>query len=94
MMSTVNLTECLIRLYDRHKAEADEYERRLLTSSIDFIAPDAAQSVLAARARLAYPLNFGDCFAYALAKPESATLLTLDRDFRATDVSLLLPPGA
>lgn len=92
-MSTVNLAECLIRLYDRHKGEAGEYERRLLTSSIEFVAPDVAQSVLAARARVTYPLNFGDCFAYALAKSESATLLTLDTDFRATDVSLLLPPN-
>jgi ribonuclease VapC len=93
LMSTVNLTECLIRLYDRHQAQADEYERRLLTSSIEFVAPDVAQAAIAARARVLLPLNFGDCFAYALAKAKDAALLTLDRDFRAADVMLILPPG-
>ena len=36
-------------------------------------------------------LNFGDCFAYALAKARNLPLLTLDQDFRSTDVSLVLP---
>lgn len=39
-----------------------------------------------------FPLKLGDCFAYALAKTENCPLLTLDRDFRATDIAALLPP--
>lgn len=42
-------------------------------------------------ARLRYPLNLGDCFAYALAKDEDRTLLTLDRDFRRSDLRVILP---
>ncbi len=36
-------------------------------------------------------LNLGDCFAYALAKTMDLKLLTLDLDFRAVDVPLVLP---
>jgi ribonuclease VapC len=35
-------------------------------------------------------LNFGDCFAYALAEEESCPLLFVGRDFAATDVSSAL----
>lgn len=91
-MSTVNLTECLIRLYDRHQAEADEYEARLLNSGIEFIVPDPAQAIIAAKARLKFPLNFGDCFAYALAKTQSDSLLALDSDFSSADIAVILPP--
>lgn len=40
-----------------------------------------------------YPagLNFGDCFAYALAKVEGCAILTLDQDFRAVDCPVVLP---
>jgi ribonuclease VapC len=94
LMSTVNLAESLMRIFDKHPAKAHMLEQRLLTSGIGFIAPDAAQAVLAAQARLKFPLNLGDCFAYALAKVENQPLLTLDRDFRAVDVPLILLPGS
>jgi len=40
-------------------------------------------------------LNFGDCFAYALAKERDEPLLFKGGDFRHTDVEVanLLPPG-
>ena len=91
LMSTVNLTECLIHLWDRQPVDADELQTRLLASGIDFVAPDAQQATLAAEARLRLPLNLGDCFAYALAKAEGVPLLALDRDFRGIDVPLLMP---
>lgn len=90
-MSTVNLTQTLIHFYDRQPTLATEFEAALLTSGIAFIPPDTAQARLAAQARLRLPLNLGDCFAYALAKTLNATLLTLDRDFRHTDLPVLLP---
>jgi len=68
MMSTVNLTEVLIRLRDRNPGGADAIEDRLLASGIRFVAPDVEQARLVARARIQYPLNLGDCFAYALAR--------------------------
>ena len=40
-----------------------------------------------------YPLNLGDCFAYALAVTEKRAILTLDRDFTKTDVRSVVPKG-
>ena len=36
-------------------------------------------------------LNFGDCFAYALAQERGCPLLFVGADFRATDVACVLP---
>jgi ribonuclease VapC len=91
LMSTVNLTECLIRIRSRQPDKADELERELLDGKIEFIPPDPPQAIIAARARLQFPLNLGDCFAYALAKTQGVPLLTLDSDFRATDIAVVLP---
>ncbi len=92
MMSTVNLAECLIILRRRKPPDFAALAQRLLSSSIEFIAPDASHATIVADARERYPLNLGDCFAYALAKTQDLPMLTLDRDFRATDVTVLLPP--
>ena len=39
-------------------------------------------------------LNFGDCFAYALAKSTGEALLFKGNDFSHTDVTPALPPAA
>jgi ribonuclease VapC len=90
-MSTVNLAEALILIRDRQPALADELEERLFASGIRFMPPDSAQARIAARARLRFPLNLGDCFAYALAVSENCPILTVDRDFRAVDQPVLMP---
>jgi len=90
-MSTVNLTETLIRVRDRQPQLYLEIEAELLTSGIRFVAPDVEQARIAAEARLRYPLNLGDCFAYALATVEDCPILTRDGDFRAVDRPVLLP---
>ncbi len=90
-MSTVNLAEVLILIRDRQPAAADDLEARVLSSGIAFIAPDAEQARIAATARLAFPLNLGDCFAYALASVERCAVLTLDRDFAKTDIRCVTP---
>jgi len=90
-MSTVNLTEVLIRPRDRFPTRGDEFELTLAESGIEFIAPDAIQAQVAARARLTFPLNLGDCFAYALARVTSDSILTTDTDFLALDVPVILP---
>lgn len=90
-MSTVNLAEVLIRVRDGQPQLSADIEERLLTSGIRFVAPDADQARLAAEARLRFPLNLGDCFAYALAVTEGCPILTLDRDFRSVDVPVSMP---
>lgn len=90
-MSTVNLTEALIRLRDRQPARYAELEADLLASTIRFVPPDVAQARIAAEARLRFPLNLGDCFAYALARSEGCPSLTLDADFRSLDVPVVMP---
>jgi len=90
-MSTVNLTECLILIRDRQPSLAESLEARLLASGIQFEPPDIEQAQLAAAARFRWPLNLGDCFAYALARRNESPLLTLDRDFRRVDIEVVLP---
>lgn len=89
-MSTVNYAETLILLKDRQPHLFDQMRERI-ARSIRLIPPTSVQAEMAAAARIRYPLNLGDCFAYALAKDDDVALLTLDRDFRSTDVFLMLP---
>jgi ribonuclease VapC len=91
-MSTVNLAETLVLLRDRQPTLAEELVERLLTSGIRFVPPDVEQARIAADARLRLPLNFGDCFAYALAVTTRTPLLAVDADFRACDTAVVLPP--
>jgi ribonuclease VapC len=90
-MSTVNLTETLIILRDRQPARYAQLEMQVVSGGIRFVAPDVEQARIAAEARLRYPLNLGDCFAYALARAEGTEILTLDLDFRSLDVPVVLP---
>ncbi len=91
LMSTVNLAETLILLKDLQPRSYEELENELLESSIQFVAPDIQQVKLVAAARMKYPLNLGDCFAYALAKATHSPILTLDRDFRKVDADVMTP---
>jgi len=91
-MSTVNLAEVLIQSQDRQPKLFPELKKNLLDGNIRFVPPDVFQAQIAAEARLKYPLNLGDCFVYALAISEDSSILTLDRDFRAVDRPVILPP--
>jgi ribonuclease VapC len=90
-MSTVNLAETLILVHDRQPARASIVQRQLMNAPVRFVPPTVEHARIAADARLRFPLNLGDCFAYALAMTESEPLLTLDRNFARTDASTLLP---
>jgi uncharacterized protein with PIN domain len=92
-MSTVNLAETLIRLQDRQPRLFPELREALLASGIRFVAPDERQAELAAAARHRFPLNLGDCFAYALAVVEDCAILTLDAGFSRADRPVLMPPA-
>ena len=94
LMSTVSLTEVLIKLR-RLSPSRYELARGLLASkSISYVAPDVAQAEIAAEAGLRYPLNLGDCFVYALAVVEGCAILTMDRDFRVVDRPTVIPDTA
>jgi ribonuclease VapC len=90
-MSTVNYAEVLILVQDRQPGAYQEIRDAIESSSIRLIPPTERHAEIAASARLRYPLNLGDCFAYALAKDENRSLLTLDRDFRRSDLKVILP---
>jgi len=90
-MSTVNYAEVLILVQDRQPGAYQDIREAIKTSSIRLIPPNERHAEIAAGARLRYPLNLGDCFAYALAKDEDHALLTLDRDFRRSDLKVILP---
>jgi hypothetical protein len=81
VMSTGNLTEALIIFLNRKPENFAKLWSNLLDAGFAFVPPDRAQAELAAEARVQFPLNFGDCFAYALAKTLNVPLLTLDHDF-------------
>lgn len=93
-MSSVNYVETLILVGDRFPRRVDEVRELIDSSQIRISSTTRHQAEIAARARLLFPLNMGDCFAYALAKEEDCPLLTLDRDFRNTDITVVLPRRA
>src|SRR5713226_463976 len=82
VMSVVNYAEALIVIENRRPALGPEIRAAIEATGIRIVAATPVHAELAAAARLKYPLNLGDCFAYALAKHEGLPLLTLDRDFR------------
>lgn len=90
-MSTVNLAETLIRVRERGSKVYGFIEVVILGSGMRFVPPDTRQARIVAEARLRYPLNLGDCFAYALASVEDCPILTLDKDFRRLDRPVLMP---
>jgi ribonuclease VapC len=90
-MSTVSYAEVLILLRDRQPHLFEDLRNSLLSATIRFVPPSKEQAEIAARARLQFPLNLGDCFAYALAKEEGCPILTLDADFRKTDLPVVIP---
>ena len=91
LMSSINYAETLIICGDRRIGSIDEIRVAIADSRIEIVGPSSMEAEIAAKARLSYPLNLGDCFAYALAKRHDLPLLTLDRDFRKCDLKLLFP---
>lgn len=90
-MSTVNLAETLIIVHDRQPQQVYTVEEQLLRAGIEFVAPDVEQARTAAEARLRFPINLGDCFAYALSVSRDEPILTIDRDFSRLDVAVTIP---
>jgi ribonuclease VapC len=103
LISAVNYVEAgtvmagRIKDGDRHEAIAD-LDAFLSDFRIAIAPTDADLARAAMKARLDYGkgfgtrggLNFGDCFAYALAKRHSAPLLYVGDDFALTDIQSAL----
>lgn len=91
-ISAANYVECALVLASRPLIRP-QFEPWLETTRIGIIAVDEelARGAIAAferfgKGRHAAGLNFGDCFAYALAKSLDAPLLFKGGDFAKTDV--------
>ena len=89
IISAVNYTECLIRVLDRAPDAAETLEHALAEFDLEVVAVDRVLASAAALARLRYPINLGDCFAYSLAKARGLPMLTLDSDFKKTNIQLV-----
>jgi len=91
-MSWVNVAEVGMACERLLAMSSSVVVERLRDLRVEFLVPDVdvVATVIAARRR--FPLNFGDCFAYAHAKLTGEPLLTLDSDFLKTDLAAVLHP--
>lgn len=79
----------------RGEAAGREFDLFVVRANLQIVPVDAEQVEIARSAwrrfgkgRHAAALNFGDCFAYALAKQCGEPLLTKGNDFSRTDITL------
>lgn len=99
-LSVVNLVEASIVLETRRGPDAARLLDALVErAGIEVVGVDLEQGALARRAFARYGkgrhsagLNFGDCFAYALAQAFGDSLLFKGGDFSRTDVTPALQP--
>jgi ribonuclease VapC len=95
LISTGNLLELQLIAAGRHGLVWSDAEQLLAVYNIAIHPFDERQLRFARDAAVKYgkgrhkaALNFGDCFAYALAKSEGLPLLCTGRDFRETDLEI------
>lgn len=95
LMSTASFVECSIVVASRRGLEGlRDLDHLVSRAGIRFEAVDTEQGYIArdawqrfGKGRHAAALNFGDCFAYALAFVTGEPLLFVGQDFSLTDVS-------
>lgn len=94
--SVIELTAVLVRRFAHLATSEPEHLIRELGIQIMPVTPEQAEIGQAAYRRYgrgtkhAANLNFGDCFAYALAKVNGESLLFKGNDFSRTDVAAAL----
>lgn len=88
MISAASYVElCAVMQHKQGKGENTIVDRFLNEADIVIEPVTPGQAILAGEAYLRFKsLNFGDTFAYALAKEKKAALLFIGNDFRATDI--------
>lgn len=97
LLSAANALETVIVVESRRgEAGGRELDLFLHAAGIQIVSVDEQQFTIARYAWRKYGkgrhpagLNFGDCFAYALAKTSSEALLAKGGDFSQTDLELL-----
>ncbi|MBI3645870.1 MAG: type II toxin-antitoxin system VapC family toxin [Acidobacteriales bacterium] len=97
LLSAANALETGIVLEARRgEAAGREFDLFVVQAKLEVVSVDGEQADIARSAwrkygkgRHAAGLNFGDCFAYALAKFSGQKLLAKGEDFRFTDVELV-----
>jgi ribonuclease VapC len=95
VMSVANYVEVSIVVESRHGAEGlRELDRFVDRAGIELVGVDVGQGKMArdafsrfGKGRHAAGLNFGDCFAYALARTLAQPLLFKGDDFSKTDLA-------
>jgi ribonuclease VapC len=98
LLSAANALETGIVLEARRgEALGREFDLFVYRAALQIVPVDADQVEIARRAwrmfgkgRHPAALNFGDCFAYALARSSGEPLLAKGEDFRRTDVQLVV----
>jgi ribonuclease VapC len=96
MISGANVVETGIVLEARRGESAGrEFDLFLVRANLQIVTVDSEQAEIARSAWRKYgkgrhpaALNFGDCFAYALAKSSGEPLLAKGTDFVATDIEV------
>ena len=99
--SAATFLEASMVLEARHGADGVQMLDALIESAgIEMVAVDLAQSRIARRTfarfgkgRHPAAFNYGDCFAYALARQLGEPLLCKGNDFRRTDLALVPLPA-
>jgi ribonuclease VapC len=102
MISAANVLETGIVLEARRGESAGrEFDLFLIRANLQIVPVDGEQIEIARSAWRKYgkgrhpaSLNFGDCFAYALAQFSGEPLLAKGTDFAATDVEVCCIPSA
>ena len=97
LLSAANLVETSIVIEARvGDAGGRELDLLLHKAAIEIVPVDADQAEIArhayrqfGRGRHPAGLNYGDCFAYALARSAGEPLLCKGEDFRKTDVAIV-----
>jgi ribonuclease VapC len=91
-ISWVNIVEAGLVLRKQNPLAGAALESLLDESGIEPLdfSWDVVRSAVEAHGR--FPINFGDCFAYAHASLRKEPLLTLDADFLKTDLAEVLHP--
>jgi ribonuclease VapC len=100
-MSVATFVEVSIVIEARHGAEGLlDCDLFLERAGVELVPVDVEQARAARRAfsrfgkgRHPAGLNYGDCFAYALASRLGEPLLFKGEDFAQTDITPFLPPG-
>ena len=94
------VTRVELGIVSHNKMIARQVEALLTALNVDIEPFDAAQAALALTAFTKYgkgrhpaALNFGDCYAYALAKSMNLPLLYKGNDFAQTDVASAMSVG-